>query len=261
MCSRFETSSGKREAWDSLVRDSLVRDSNLAPAAAGVRLKRATMKPLRSFLPRPRRRLRVKPLIKVHLPPLLVPRSLGWAGCFGGLAFLLFLIQVYTGILLLIYYKPDPARAWDSVTFIKSNVQMGWLIQRVHTVGADMLVAMVLMHMARIAYYKIYRHPRELHWLSGVVLLGLTTFMAFTGYLLPWTNLSYWAASVGTEIPGAIPGVGEQIAIWLRRGPNISGETLGFFFAMHVSVVPALIACGMGLHFIMIRRTGISKPL
>lgn len=219
------------------------------------------MQPMPSTSSRSQRRVGLKPLIKVHLPPPVVPRSLGWAGCFGGLAFLQFLIQVYTGVLLLIYYKPDPARAWDSVTFIKSNVQMGWLIQRVHTVGADVLIALVLMHMARIAYYRIYRHPREFHWLSGVLLLGLTTFMAFTGYLLPWTNLSYWAASVGTEIPGAIPGFGEQIATWLRRGPNISAETLGFFFALHVSVLPGLIACIMGAHFIMIRRTGIAKPL
>ncbi len=190
-----------------------------------------------------------------------VPRTLGWAGCFGGLAFLLFLIQVYTGILLLIYYKPDPASAWDSVTFLKSNVQMGWLIQRVHTVGADMMIVLVMMHMARIAYYKIYRSPRELHWVSGVVLLSLTLATAFTGYLLPWTNLSYWAASVGTEIPGAVPIVGEGISNWLRRGSTISGETLGFFFAMHVWVLPATAVCFMVLHFMMIRRTGISRPL
>ncbi len=209
----------------------------------------------------PRKRFGVGPLLKPHLPPSVVPRVLGLAGCFGGLAFLLFLIQVYTGILLLIYYKPDPARAWDSVTFIKSNVQMGWLIQRVHTVGSQMMIALVLMHMARVAYYKIYRHPRQLHWLSGVVLLGLILFMAFTGYLLPWTNLSYWAASVGTEIPGAIPLVGEQVAEWLRRGPIISGETLGFFFALHVAVLPATIVLGLGVHYVMIRRTGIAKPL
>lgn len=190
-----------------------------------------------------------------------VPRTLGWAGCFGGLAFLLFLIQVYTGILLLIYYKPDPVRAWDSVTFIKSNVPMGWLIQRVHTVGADMMIVLVMMHMARIAYYKIYRSPRELHWVSGVVLLSLTLATAFTGYLLPWTNLSYWAASVGTEIPGAVPVVGESISTWLRRGPSISGETLGFFFGMHVWVLPAVAVVFMVLHFVMIRRTGISRPL
>ena len=92
-------------------------------------------------------------------------------------------------------------------------------------------------------------------------LLGLTTFTAFTGYLLPWTNLSYWGASVGTEIPGAMPVVGEQIVTWARRGPAISGETLGFFFAMHVWVLPAIMVALMGLHFAMIRRTGISKPL
>jgi len=209
----------------------------------------------------PRRRIGLKPLVRVHLPPSLVPRSLGWAGCLGGLAFLQFVIQAYTGVLLMTYYKPDPSRAWDSVTFIRSNVPMGWLIQRVHTVGADILIALVLMHMARVAYYRIYRHPREFHWISGVLLLGLTTFMAFTGYLLPWTNLSYWAASVGTEIPSAIPVIGDWISTWLRRGPNISAETLGFFFAMHVAVLPALIVCLMLAHFIMIRRTGIAKPL
>ncbi len=208
-----------------------------------------------------RRRLRLKPLISAHLPPLVVPRSLGWAGCFGGLAFVQFLIQVYTGILLLVYYKPDPMRAWDSVTFIQSNVQMGWLIQRVHVVSAKMMIALILMHMARIVYYKIYRRPRELHWISGVALLVLTTFMGFTGYLLPWTNLSYWAANVGTKIPSAVPVVGEGISTWLRRGPNVSGETLGFFFAMHVAVVPAMILFVMGMHFMMIRRTGIAKPL
>lgn len=206
-------------------------------------------------------RYHLTPFVEKNFTKKWVPRTLGWAGCFGGLAFLLFIIQVYTGILLLIYYKPDPARAWDSVTFIKSNVPTGWLIQRVHTVGADVMIVLVLMHMARIAYYKIYRSPRELHWLSGVVLLLLTTATAFTGYLLPWTGLSYWGASVGTEIPSAIPLVGEQISNWLRRGETISGETLGFFFAMHVWVLPGTSVVFMGTHFLMIRRTGISKPL
>ncbi len=206
-------------------------------------------------------RFGLTPFVERNLTKKLVPRTLGWAGCFGGLAFLLFIIQIYTGVLLLIYYKPDPARAWDSVTFIKSNVPMGWLIQRVHTVGADMMLVLVFMHMARVAYYKIYRTPRELHWVSGVVLLLLTCMTAFTGYLLPWTNLSYWAASVGTEIPGAIPFVGEQISTWARRGPTISGETLGFFFAMHVWMLPTVAVIFLAMHFVMIRRTGISRRL
>jgi quinol-cytochrome oxidoreductase complex cytochrome b subunit len=123
------------------------------------------------------------------------------------------------------------------------------------------MIALVLMHMARIAYFKIYRAPRELHWISGTVLLGLTTFLAFTGYLLPWTNLSFWGASVGTEIPGAVPIVGDQIVTWARRGPTITGETLGFFFAMHAWVLPLITVAFMGMHFVMIRRTGISRPL
>lgn len=206
-------------------------------------------------------RYALTPLLEKNLTKKWVPRTLGWAGCFGGLAFLLFTVQVFTGILLLIYYKPDPTRAWDSVTFIKSNVPMGWLIQRIHTVGANMMIVLALMHMGRIAYYRIYRAPRELHWVSGATLLGLTMFLAFTGYLLPWTNLSYWGAAVGTEIPSAVPVVGEQIVTWLRRGPTISGETLGFFFAMHVAVLPIITVAFLGMHFAMIRRTGISKPL
>jgi quinol-cytochrome oxidoreductase complex cytochrome b subunit len=219
------------------------------------------MKPLRSIYRALDDRYKLTPFVERNFTKKLVPRTLGWAGCFGGLAFLVFLIQVYTGILLLIYYKPDPAQAWDSVTFIKSNVPMGWLVQRVHTVGADVMIVLVLMHMARIAYNKIYRTPRELHWVSGVILLTLTTATAFTGYLLPWTSLSYWGASVGTEIPAAIPLVGEQVSTWIRRGDTISGETLGFFFAAHIWVLPAASVLFMLMHFVMIRRTGISKPL
>lgn len=206
-------------------------------------------------------RYHLTPLIEKNVTKKFVPRTLSWAACFGGLSFLCFLIQVFSGALLLMYYKPDPARAWDSVTYIKSNVPMGWLIQRVHAVSANVMIVLVMMHMARIAYFKIYRKPRELHWISGVVLLLLTTLLAFTGYLLPWTQLSFWGAKVGTEIPGAVPGIGPKIVEWLRRGNNISGETLGFFYAMHVWILPASISGFLAMHFMMIRRTGISRPL
>jgi quinol-cytochrome oxidoreductase complex cytochrome b subunit len=206
-------------------------------------------------------RYHIKPLIEKNVTRKLVPRTLSWAGCFGGLSLLVFLVQVFTGILLLMYYKPDPNAAWDSVTFIKSNVSMGWLIQRIHAVGANLMIALVFMHMARVAYCKLYRKPRELHWLSGAVLALLTTLMAFTGYLLPWTQLSYWGAKVGTEIPGAVPWVGQQLVEWVRRGKTISGETLGFFFALHIWVLPAIVVVFMLMHFAMIRRTGIARPL
>jgi quinol-cytochrome oxidoreductase complex cytochrome b subunit len=206
-------------------------------------------------------RYQLTPLIEKNVTKKKVPRTLGFAACFGGLSLLTFMVQVFTGMLLLMYYKPDPAQAWDSVTFVKSNVSMGWLVQRIHTVGANLMIVLVLMHMLRVAYYKIFRAPRELHWISGVILAGLTTMMAFTGYLLPWTQLSYWGAKVGTEIPGAVPLVGEQMVQWVRRGNAISGETLGFFFALHIWVLPAIMAGFMAMHFAMIRRTGISRPL
>jgi quinol-cytochrome oxidoreductase complex cytochrome b subunit len=206
-------------------------------------------------------RYAVTPLIEKNLTRKKVPRTLGFSACFGGLALLTFLVQVFTGMLLLMYYKPQTDAAWDSVSFIRTNVSMGWLVQRIHAVGANVMIALVFMHMARIAYYKIYRKPRELHWISGVVLAVLTTIMAFTGYLLPWTQLSYWGATVGTDIPAAVPVIGEGLREWVRRGPNISGETLGFFFSLHIWVLPAVVAAFMMMHFSMIRRTGISKPL
>ncbi|HEY8667363.1 MAG TPA: cytochrome b N-terminal domain-containing protein [Tepidisphaeraceae bacterium] len=206
-------------------------------------------------------RYHVTPLIEKNVTKKRVPRTLGWAACFGGLSLLMFIVQVFTGMLLLMYYKPDPNAAWDSVTFVKSNVSMGWLVQRIHTVGANLMIVMVFMHMARVAYYKIFRSPRELHWISGVVLALLTTIMAFTGYLLPWTQLSYWGAKVGTEIPGAVPIVGQHMVEWVRRGKNISGETLGFFFSLHIWIIPATVTLFMAAHFAMIRRTGISRPL
>jgi quinol-cytochrome oxidoreductase complex cytochrome b subunit len=206
-------------------------------------------------------RFKVTPLLEQEVTKKQVPRTLAWAACFGGLSFFTFLVLVFTGMLLLMYYKPHPETAWDSVTFIKSNVSMGWLVQRIHAVSANLMIVLVLMHMARVAYFKIFRKPRELHWVSGVILALLTTQMAFTGYLLPWTQLSYWGAAVGTEIPGAIPVVGQDIVQWVRRGHAISGETLGFFFALHIWVLPSVMAAFMGMHFLMIRRTGISRPL
>src|ERR1035437_5431763 len=206
-------------------------------------------------------RYHITPLIEKNVTKKQVPKTLGWAACFGGLSLLLFMVQVFTGMLLLMYYKAEPNAAWDSVTFVKSNVPMGWLIQRIHAVGANLMIVMVLMHMARIAYYKIFRKPRELHWISGVILAGLTTVMAFTGYLLPWTQLSYWGAKVGTEIPGAVPYMGQYLVEFVRRGKNVNAETLGFFFSLHIWIIPAIMVSFMGMHFAMIRRTGISRPL
>lgn len=206
-------------------------------------------------------RYHIEPLLKKNVTEKLVPCHLSWAACFGGLALFTFLVQVFTGALLMMYYKPHPEQAFDSVMYIKSNVPMGWLIQRIHAVSANLMIVLVLMHMTRVAYRRIFRPPRELHWVSGVFLLILTMLMAFTGYLLPWTQLSYWGAKVGTEILSTVPFLGDALVMWVRRGRGISGDTLGFFYALHVAIIPGVIGLFMAAHFFMIRRTGISGPL
>ncbi len=207
------------------------------------------------------RRYGLQPLLEKNITKKQVPKHLSWAACFGGLAFFTFLVQVFTGALLMMYYKPHPEQAFDSVMYIKSNVPMGWLIQRVHAVSANVMIVLVLLHMSRVAYKRIFHPPRELHWVTGVLLLILTMFMAFTGYLLPWTQLSFWGAKVGTEILSAVPWIGPDMVLWVRRGHGITGDTLGFFYAVHVAILPGIIGLFLAGHFFMIRRTGISEPL
>ncbi len=206
-------------------------------------------------------RYHLQPLLEKNVTRKLVPKHLTWAACFGGLAFFTFLVQLFTGALLMMYYKPHPEQAFDSVMFIKSNVPMGWLIQRIHAVSANIMIILVMLHMARVAYRRIFRSPRELHWVSGILLLIFTMFMAFTGYLLPWTQLSFWGAKVGTDIMAAVPVVGPEMMVWVRRGPGISGNTLGFFYALHVAILPGAMMAFLAAHFFMIRTTGISEPL
>lgn len=190
-----------------------------------------------------------------------VPKHINFWYCFGGISFLLFIIQVVTGILLAFYYKPTPETAYESVKTIMTKVPLGWLIREIHAWGANLMIAAVIIHMLRTFFHKAYRAPREMHWISGVILLFMTCTFGFSGYLLPWDQLSYWATKVGTEIAGAFPFVGEYILLILRGGPEISGATLTRFFAIHVMVLPWIVTFALVAHFLMIRKTGISKPL
>ena len=204
----------------------------------------------------------VRALSDQFLTGKLVPLSAtGSLYCLGGLAFFTILTQFLTGILLLMYYEPTTTGAYQSVEFIRNDVPFGWLIQGSHVYGATLLIVLVLAHMLRVVYHQAYKRPRELHWVSGVVLLLLVLAMSFTGYLLPWTQISYWAATVGTEVPRATPGIGDAIVTLVRGSEQISETTLRRFFMVHVGLAPAILVSGLLLHFIMIRRTGISRPL
>ncbi len=186
-----------------------------------------------------------------------------WPYCLGGLAFFAFVIQVVSGILLMFYYKPTVDEAYRSVDFIMKEVPYGWFVRSVHSLGANLFIALIILHMIRVFVTGSYKKPRELHWVSGVFMFLIALGFGFTGYLLPWDQVSYWATTVGTEISRALPppALGNFLLLFLRGGEQVSGDTLTRFFAMHVWFFPALMFVLMALHFIMIRKTGISGPL
>ena len=207
------------------------------------------------------RRCGLTPIIEKNLTMKLVPNNISMWGCFGGLTLFVFLLQIITGAYLMIYYQPTPEAAFESVQFIRHHVGQGWIVQRLHAVGANVMIVFVLIHFLRVLYKRVYQNPRELHWVSGVMLMLLTMFMGFTGYILPWTQLGFWAAKIGTEIPSAFPIVGDQIVLWVRGGPQLNELTLSRFYALHVFILPGSIIALMGWHFAMIRATGCADEL
>ena len=181
--------------------------------------------------------------------------------CFGGIAFVLFLILTATGIMLAVYYQPTPDTAYQSVLTISTHVQFGWWIRSIHRWSAGAMVLLVFVHMLRVFFTGAYKKPRELNWLTGVALLLITMGFGFSGYLLPWDQKAYWATKVGTDIAGSVPLIGHFLLVSLRGGEQISAATLGRFYDLHVLVLPAIILILLLGHFFMIRRHGISGRL
>jgi cytochrome b6 len=184
-----------------------------------------------------------------------------WWYCLGGITFFLFLVQGTTGILLAFYYKPTAAEAYASIQFIENEVYFGAAIRAIHHWSANGMIVMAVAHMLRVFIMGAYKPPRELNWVSGVILLVLTLAFGFTGYLLPWDQRAFWASTVGTEIAGAVPAVGNLVLIFLRDGWGVTEATLGRFFGLHVLVIPIATVVFMLLHFMMIRRLGVKRPL
>src|SRR5512146_654555 len=158
----------------------------------------------------------------------------------GGITLFLFMIQVCTGILLLLYYRPGANEAFESVQYIMTRVQFGWLIRSIHSWAANLMVFTAIAHMFSVLFLRAYRKPRELTWVSGMVLLFLVMGFGFSGYLLPWNMLAFFATKVGTEITGQVPIVGKPLMIFLRGGDDVTGATLTRFFGFHVAVLPGL---------------------
>jgi cytochrome b6 len=180
---------------------------------------------------------------------------------FGGICLFLFVIQVLTGILLLLYYTPSADVAHESIQFIMAQVKFGWLIRSVHSWTANILVGVIFVHMFSTFFLKAYRPPRELTWMTGFLLLVVFLAFGFSGYLLPWNELSFFATRVGTDIAGIIPVVGKALKTFILGGPEVSGATLTRFFWLHVAVLPAFATLIMGIHVILVQTLGMSKPI
>lgn len=180
---------------------------------------------------------------------------------FGGMSLFLFLVQVATGILLLLYYRPSAEEAYESVQFLMAEVEFGWLIRSIHSWAANLMIFTLFLHLFSVLLLKAYRPPREATWLSGVGLLAVALGFGFTGYLLPWNELAYFATKVGTEITGVVPGVGPFLRRLLRGGDEVTGATLTRFYGIHVAVLPAATLLFLGLHLFLVQKHGMSVPV
>jgi quinol-cytochrome oxidoreductase complex cytochrome b subunit len=178
----------------------------------------------------------------------------------GGITLFLFVIQVLTGILLLLYYRPSANEAFESVQYITTRVKFGWLIRSIHAWSANLMIFTAFAHMFSVLFLKAYRKPRELTWVSGVLLLFLVLGFGFSGYLLPWNTLAFFATKVGTAIAGQVPIIGKPLMIFLRGGQDVTGATLTRFFGFHVAVLPGLATLLILLHLLLVQRFGISIP-
>lgn len=195
-----------------------------------------------------------------HLRAYMVPKNLNAWYVFGLLALLVLALQVLTGVILVMHYKPDAAKAFQSVEFLMRDVPLGWLMRYMHSTGASMFFVVVYLHIVRGFLYGSYRKPRELVWLLGMALLFCLMAEAFMGYLLPWGQMSYWAAQVITSALEVIPKIGPELALLARGDYSVSDATLGRFFALHVIAVPMLFCALAFLHVQALHAVGSSNP-
>jgi cytochrome b6 len=179
----------------------------------------------------------------------------------GGMTLFLFGVQVGSGILLLLYYRPSATEAYESVQFIVTQVEFGWLVRNIHSWSANLLILAAFAHLFSVFFLKAYRQPRELTWVSGALLLFLMLGFGFSGYLLPWNELAFFATKVGTGIAGAVPFVGRGLLRFLRGGDDVTGATLSRFYALHVAILPAVTTVLVGLHLLFVQRQGMSVPI
>ncbi len=201
----------------------------------------------------------------LHLHPTRIHKThvkITHTYCLGGLSFFLFLGLTVTGVLLMFYYVPSIERAYTDIAALETNVRYGSLMRNMHRWMAHGMVLTVLLHMMRVFYTGAYKPPREFNWVVGVILLILTLLLSFTGYLLPWDQLALWAITVGTNMVGSAPILGDSVVFVMRGGFEVGPNALLRFYTLHVIGLPLVAAIFMAVHFWRIRRDGgMARPL
>jgi ubiquinol-cytochrome c reductase cytochrome b subunit len=189
-----------------------------------------------------------------------VPRkSASWWYVFGSAALTIFIVQVFTGIMLALIYVPSAGEAWNSLQYLNHGVTLGWFLRAVHGWGSNFMVAVVLVHMCQVFLFGAYKFPRELTWIIGVFLLLMTLGMAFTGQVLRFDQDAYWGLGIGASIVGRVPLIGGFLVHMMLGGPILAGDTLSRFFALHVFVIPGLLFGLVGLHLLLVLKLGINE--
>jgi len=195
-----------------------------------------------------------------HLARYYAPKNFNFWYYFGSLALLVLVLQIITGIWLTMNYKPDASLAFNSVEYIMRDVNWGWLIRYMHSTGASFFFIVVYLHMFRGLIYGSFKKPRELIWIFGMIIYVCLMAEAFMGYLLPWGQMSYWGAQVIISLFGAIPGIGDSLALWIRGDFVIADATLNRFFAFHVIAVPIVLLALVVLHILALHEVGSNNP-
>jgi quinol---cytochrome c reductase cytochrome b subunit, bacillus type len=189
-----------------------------------------------------------------------VPKGTNWFYTLGSATMFAFLSQAVTGVVLAMYYDPDPSRAYDSVQHITNDVFLGSLVRGMHRWGATVMIVLIFLHLGRVFFFGAYKYPRELNWVVGVVLLVMTLMMGLTGYLLPFDQRSFWATVVAVNLNGTAPVLGPYLADFLRAGPEFGATTLTRFYAMHMLLIPGLIAALIAVHLYLVVKLGTTAP-
>lgn len=206
------------------------------------------------------RRFPVTSTWKAHLSEYYAPKNFNFWYFFGSLALLVLVLQIVTGIFLVMHYKPDAERAFQSVEYIMREVPWGWLVRYMHSTGASMFFVVVYLHMLRGLFYGSYRKPRELVWIFGVAIFLCLMGEAFFGYLLPWGQMSYWGAQVIVNLFSAIPFIGPELSIWIRGDYVVSDATLNRFFSFHVIAIPLVLIGLVAAHLVALHEVGSNNP-